>query len=103
MNAPLLEIRDLFVSFAAGGESVPVLRGVDLSLDQGEALALVGPSGCGKSLTARAVCGLLPRAADWSGEIRWERLGSPLATNTTSPVSTPSATGPVRISGVRQR
>ena len=56
---PLLEVTDLTVSI--GG--APVVDGVTLSIRSGETVALVGESGCGKSLTARAVMGLLPRAA----------------------------------------
>ena len=74
MSEALLELRDLRVRFpVAGGQAADeVLRGVDLTLAPGESVALVGPSGCGKSLTARAVCGLLPPQAIWSGEVFWE-------------------------------
>jgi len=38
-----------------------VLRGVNLSLDKGQRVALVGESGCGKSVTALSVLDLLPK------------------------------------------
>ncbi len=56
----LLTISGLNVDFDSPSGPVSVLRGVDLSLDRGETLALVGESGCGKSLTALAVMGLVP-------------------------------------------
>jgi oligopeptide/dipeptide ABC transporter ATP-binding protein len=60
---PLLEVRDLSVSFAGErGESRPV-DGVTLTARRGEFLAVVGESGCGKSLTALALMRLLPPLA----------------------------------------
>jgi microcin C transport system ATP-binding protein len=59
---PLLEIRDLSVTFAGrgGAPSVEAVKGLSLSLDRGETLALVGESGSGKSVTALSVLQLLP-------------------------------------------
>ncbi len=56
----LLEISDLRVEFDAGGATHVAVRGVDLSVDQGEVLGLVGESGSGKSLTCRAVMRMIP-------------------------------------------
>ena len=39
-------------------EDLPVLRDIDLSLAEGEHLAILGPSGCGKSTLLRLVTGL---------------------------------------------
>ena len=55
---PLLRIDDLEISFG----SASVVRGVDLSLNEGEILALVGESGSGKSTIGRAICNLTPKA-----------------------------------------
>jgi oligopeptide/dipeptide ABC transporter ATP-binding protein len=61
----LVEIRDLSVEIGPqrprGGEGgIPVLRHIDLSMEQGEVLGLVGESGCGKTMTVLALMGLLP-------------------------------------------
>ena len=62
----LLEARDLSVSFPVGGgwlqpaRQVPAVRGVNLALQAGEALAVVGESGSGKTTLARALLGLVP-------------------------------------------
>ncbi|MFI9561400.1 ABC transporter ATP-binding protein [Nonomuraea endophytica] len=47
----------------------PVLDGVELSVGEGETVALVGESGSGKSLTSRAVLGLLPDGAEVEGGV----------------------------------
>ncbi|MUM76740.1 dipeptide ABC transporter ATP-binding protein [Pseudodesulfovibrio sp. F-1] len=60
MMDSLLEIRGLCVSFTGQPQKSPAVRGLDLSLEKGQCLALVGESGSGKSVTAQAVMGLLP-------------------------------------------
>ena len=63
----LLQICDLHVSFGA----MEAVRGINLSIDEGEVLGLVGESGSGKSATALAILGLLGPAAKVSGQILW--------------------------------
>ncbi len=58
---PLLDIRDLAVSFAAGGGRVQALDGLSLTIHPRQTLAVVGESGCGKSVTALSVLQLVPR------------------------------------------
>ncbi|MDG2262554.1 MAG: ATP-binding cassette domain-containing protein, partial [Actinomycetota bacterium] len=45
---PVLELREVVKSYA-GSPPIQALRGVDLSVDRGELVAVVGPSGSGKS------------------------------------------------------
>ena len=59
----LLEVEGLHVSYGA----ITALRGVSLTVGQGEVVALIGANGAGKTSTLRAVSGMLrPR----SGQIR---------------------------------
>jgi peptide/nickel transport system ATP-binding protein len=77
MSQPLLEIRDLAISFS---HPRPAVRSVSVTVDEGEVVALVGESGSGKSMTARAVIGLLPDGAVATGSVRLrgdEVLGLP--------------------------
>lgn len=58
MNDAILQVVGLTRSFHQGGETIDVLRGVDLTVGKGEIVALLGPSGSGKSTMLQAV-GLL--------------------------------------------
>ncbi|MDR6177400.1 dipeptide transport system ATP-binding protein [Pseudomonas sp. SORGH_AS 211] len=65
----LLEIQNLSVRFG-GADAPPVVEGLDLTVDQGEIVAIVGESGSGKSVTMMAVMGLV----DHPGRITADRL-----------------------------
>ncbi len=60
---PLLEIRNLSVSFATRRGAFMAVDGVDVAVDRNEVLAIVGESGSGKSVAMLAVMGLLPPTA----------------------------------------
>ena len=72
-DAALLRIRNLQVTYATRAGEVPVIPGLDLSLDAGEALGLVGESGCGKSTVALSIVRYLGRGGRIrGGEIVFE-------------------------------
>src|SRR6478736_4730192 len=58
MSEPVVRLTDLTRSFEQGGVKIDVLRGVNLTIQSGEIVALLGPSGTGKSTMLQAV-GLL--------------------------------------------
>lgn len=66
----LLEIRNLTVSFATASGSFTAVENVDITVDDGEILAIVGESGSGKSVSMMAVMGLLP----WTATVTADRM-----------------------------
>ena len=57
---PLLEMRNLSVSFGRGTAEAPAVKNISLTVNRGETVALVGESGSGKSVTALSIMQLLP-------------------------------------------
>ena len=62
MNAPVLSVSDLSVTFRSPGGAGPAVDKISFDLRAGEIVGLVGESGCGKSVTALALLGLIPAA-----------------------------------------
>jgi putative ABC transport system ATP-binding protein len=59
-DIPVIEIQQLTKAYQLGETSVPVLHGIDLTIDAGEFVAIMGPSGSGKS-TLMNILGCLDR------------------------------------------
>lgn len=74
---PLLEVRDVSLSYHTPAGETPALSHVSFDLMPGEFLAIVGPSGCGKSTLLNLICGLLKPEA---GSILMD--GKPVQTQT---------------------
>ena len=66
---PLLEIRNLTVSFDTATGPFKAVDGIDAHVDEGEVLASVGESGSGKSVSMLATMGLLPSTATVSADV----------------------------------
>ncbi|MEV4894375.1 nitrate/sulfonate/bicarbonate ABC transporter ATP-binding protein [Nonomuraea sp. NPDC055795] len=69
----LLQVTGLTKSYAGADGELPVLAGIDLSVHEGEIVALLGKSGSGKSTLLRCLAGLIPPS---SGTITYR--GAPL-------------------------
>lgn len=70
LSEPALAVQDL----SAGYGSVDVLRGVSITVNPGEIVALLGANGAGKTTTLLTIAGVL---ASRTGEIRW--FGKPMS------------------------
>lgn len=71
-EAPLLNVRDLCVTFRQGGRETLAVDHVSFSVARGKTLALVGESGSGKSISALSIVRLLPPGAHVSGEANFD-------------------------------
>ena len=65
---PVLKFNDLDVEFRTEFGTVHAVKGLTLSVEPGEVMALVGESGSGKSVTATTALGLLPKTARIQGD-----------------------------------
>lgn len=111
MTKPLVEVRDLGVTYTLAKGELNAVSDVGLVLNRGEALGLVGESGCGKSTLARAMLRMLPNNAQlaeqsrilfdgneltemsderFRREVRWKRIAMVFqsAMNSLNPVTT---------------
>jgi peptide/nickel transport system ATP-binding protein len=66
----LLEVRDLAVTYRTADGEVPAVRGVDLTVEDGQTVGVSGESGCGKSTVAGSMLRLLPASTRVTGQIR---------------------------------
>src|ERR1700675_1858213 len=56
----ILELKNLTVAYRTDSTTVPVVRGVNLSVPEASTIGIVGESGSGKTALARAIARLLP-------------------------------------------
>ncbi|HEU4619061.1 MAG TPA: ABC transporter ATP-binding protein [Gammaproteobacteria bacterium] len=69
---PLLEVRDLTVTFPSEAGAVQAVRSLSYDVRPGEVLGIVGESGSGKTVSSLAIMSLLPPHARVSGSVRFE-------------------------------
>lgn len=60
MNDTLLKLEHIYQEYGAGPRRFTAVEDINLTLSEGEFIALLGPSGCGKSTLLRIIAGLQP-------------------------------------------
>ena len=70
----MIESKKLHKTYVSGAGPLPVLKGVDLEIADGEFVSITGPSGAGKSTLLHLLAGL---DTPTKGEVRWD--GQPLS------------------------
>lgn len=69
MSSNVLNVNGLYKTFSVGKKEVPVLKDINISINQGEFVTIVGHSGCGKSTLLKIIAGLV----DYSiGEVTYK-------------------------------
>lgn len=58
LSDPVIHFDNVHLSLNSGAGTVDILRGINLSVDEGEAVGLIGPSGSGKSTMLMVMAGL---------------------------------------------
>ena len=72
MKEPILEVKNLTVSFRTAEGNLRAVRDISFDLQPGQTLAIVGESGSGKSVTSKAILGILAgNAMVEGGQIRY--------------------------------
>ena len=69
-GGPILEVKDLNVSFFVEGEWYPAAIDVSYNVNRGEVLAIVGESGSGKTQSSMSLIGLLPQNGRATGSAK---------------------------------
>ncbi|WP_318503925.1 ATP-binding cassette domain-containing protein [Bacillus sp. T3] len=67
---PVIKMTDICKSYGKDENKVDVLKGVSLTVDQGEFVAILGPSGSGKT-TLMNLIGLIDTVDTWRVFARW--------------------------------
>ncbi len=74
-DPPLLQVKNLSISFQQDGSSIPVAKNISFEIRPGKLMAIVGESGSGKSVTALSILKLLPATAQIGGTILFNNNG----------------------------
>jgi peptide/nickel transport system ATP-binding protein len=75
MPVPLLDIKNLSISFTSDGETTTAVHNSSFTVEAGQIVAVVGESGSGKSVTSLSILQLLPQQATVKGQLLFCKNG----------------------------
>jgi len=58
MAAPFIQVQDLYKSYQRDSMEIPVLRNINLAINEGDFVAFMGPSGSGKTTLLNLIAGI---------------------------------------------
>ncbi len=64
-KTPLLQLKNIYQIYSSGEQTFTAVQDINLSVYEGEFVALLGPSGCGKSTLLRIITGLQKPSRGW--------------------------------------
>jgi peptide/nickel transport system ATP-binding protein len=72
---PLVQLKDVSISFGSDGVRTEVVKNISFDIDPGKITAVIGESGSGKSVTALSFMQLLPKNAAVKGKLLYSKDG----------------------------
>jgi len=74
-STPLVSLQDVLLAYGTGEKRQVILAETNLTINQGDFIALVGPSGCGKSTILKIVSGLV-RVTSGAALVKGREVGA---------------------------
>lgn len=71
----MLKLHNIYKNYKIGKEEIPILKDINLTIEQGEFISIVGPSGCGKTTLLNIIAGM-DKSSEGSIEFAGQKMDS---------------------------